>query len=240
MEGGGPSLAARAARPVSAGAGGTRGGSGLPLPRLAEWACIEEHVPAQCSAFLCNAGGQTWVGRNNDTFAPRLWGHATIREVTGRIAWISFGMEGDVFTPTGVNRERLWLHYHYFPVEDAPPAGRACLPAYAFLVEALETCRSLRELEELLADLARDQGMLLFAVDGKSGDFAVYECGCATMRRRESRGTWLVGTNHCCTGPRPWPEDGGGPLAPRAATPDSRPSFLRSTPAPAPLPSSRT
>jgi hypothetical protein len=192
---------------------GLAAGSGVPLQRLAEWACIEEHVPAQCSAFVCVAGGHTWVGRNNDTFAPRLWGHATIREIPGRIPWISFGMEGDVFTPTGVNRERLWLHYHYLPVEDAPPAGPVRMPAYAFLVEALETCRSLPELEELLAAVPRDQGMLLFAADGKSRDFAVFECGCTALRRRDSRGTWIVGTNHCCIGPRPWPEDDGGPLS---------------------------
>jgi hypothetical protein len=35
---------------------------------------------------------------------PELWGYVTIREVEGRIPTISFSMEGDVFTPTGINK----------------------------------------------------------------------------------------------------------------------------------------
>ena len=56
--------------------------------------------------------GHAWVARNNDMFVPGIWGHATIREIKGRIPTLTFGQEGDVFTATGVNRERLWLHHH--------------------------------------------------------------------------------------------------------------------------------
>jgi hypothetical protein len=155
----------------------------------------------ECSGAILTLDQQVWVARNNDTFAPGMWGYVTIREVSGRIPAISFGMEGDVFTPTGINRERLWLHYNYLPAWDAPPASRPHLPGYAFLVDALETCRTLLDLEALLERVPRDGGMLLFAVDGKTDDFALYECSCAGYHKREAIQGWLVGTNHSCSYP---------------------------------------
>lgn len=171
-------------------------GSGLPLQRLAEWVFLEVLLDSQCSGVICLLDGHAWVARNNDTFAPDMWGYATIREVSGRIPAISFCLEGDVFTPSGVNHEQLWLHYNYLPATDAPDPAKPHLPAYAFVVEALETCRSLQDVEGLLASLQREGGMLLFAVDGKAEQFALYECNCTSARKLHASDSWLVGTNH--------------------------------------------
>ena len=177
-------------------------GANLSLQRIAEWAFVEQCVQDGCSGFVCLLDGHAWVGRNNDTFVPEMWGYVTIREVDGRIPAISFGMEGDVFTPTGINRERLWLHYHYLPAQDAPRPDKPHLPGYVLLVEALETCTTIGDVEALLCEMDRDDGMMLFAVDGKSDEFAILECTCTTHVRRTTASTatekWLVGTNHYC------------------------------------------
>ena len=151
------------------------------------------------------------MARNNDIFAPDMWGYVSIKEITGRIPAISFGLEGDVFTPTGINRERLWLHYNYLPAWDAPVQGQPHLPCYAFMVEALETCRTLQDVEALLARLPRDDGMMLFAVEGQTGSYAAYECTCTTSHKREANQGWLAGTNPYCTHPGAPPVERGGP-----------------------------
>jgi hypothetical protein len=188
-------------------------GAALPLQRLAEWAYVEVILSAGCSAAIAELDDHVWVARNNDTFAPGMWGYVTIREVTGRIPTISFGLEGDVFTPTGINGERLWLHYNYLPAWDEPQAGQPHLPCYAFLVEALETCRTLGDVEGLLARLPRDGGMLLFAVDGKTDEYALYECTCTTTYKYEASQGWLAGTNHYRAHPQAPPVARGEPLS---------------------------
>jgi hypothetical protein len=186
-------------------------GAGVTLQRVAEWEYLEVILAGQCSGAIVTLDGKVWVARNNDIFAPELWGYATIREVTDRIPTISFGLEGDVFTPTGINREKLWLHYNYLPAWDAPAAEKPHLPCYAFMVEALETCCTLREVESLLDRLQRDESMLLFAVDGKTNDFALYECGCMDFCKRKAAQNWLVGTNHCSAHPQAPAPQGSGP-----------------------------
>ena len=176
-------------------------GAELPLQRIAEWVYLEVLLSDGCSATIVTLDGRAWVARNNDMFVPEMWGYVTIREVTGRIPTISFGLEGDVFTSTGINRERLWLHTHYAPAWDAPVLDEPHLPSYAFLVEALETCRTLEDVEALLERIQRDDGMLLFAVDGKTDAYALYECTCTDFRKREASEGWLVGTNHYCVHP---------------------------------------
>ncbi len=177
-------------------------GTGLALQRLAEWAYLEVFLSAGCSGAIVTLDGQVWVARNNDIFLPEMWGFVTIREVAGRIPAISFGLEGDVFTPTGINAEKLWLHYNYLPAWDAPDGVRPMLPCYALMVEALETCRTLSDVEALLGRVQRDEGMLLFAVDGKGGAHALYECSCRDFYKRQDTRGWLVGTNHYCIHPR--------------------------------------
>ncbi len=173
-------------------------GAGVPLQLLAEWSYIEEYENQQCSGAVVLFQDQAWVARNNDLYVPDLWGYATIREVDGRIPTLSFTMQGDVFTPTGVNREKLWLHYNYLPVWDKPAPGKPHLPAFAFLTEALELCRTIEDVEALIRETDRDGGMLLFAVDGKSQEFTLFDCTCSRHYRREPSDGWIVGTNHYC------------------------------------------
>jgi Acyl-coenzyme A:6-aminopenicillanic acid acyl-transferase len=173
-------------------------GANIPLQRLAEWQYIEECETKQCSGAVCLLQNYAWVARNNDSFVPELWGYATIREVEGRIPTISFSMEGDVFTPTGINRERLWLHYNFLDVWDKPSPDKPHVPAYVFLTEALEVCHTISDVETLLNEMDRDGGMLLFAVDGKNNEFALFDCLCSKHYRREPAGSWIVGTNHYC------------------------------------------
>jgi hypothetical protein len=177
---------------------GLSAGSGLPLQRLAEWAFLEDALENQCSGAIVMLNGHAWIARNNDTYVPDMWGYVTIREVDGRIPAICFGLEGDVFTPTGVNQEKLWLHYNWLPAWDLPEAGKFQLPGYVFIVEALETCRTLQDVEKLLLQEPRAGGMLLFAIDGKTDEYALYECTCTGYYKRQPADGWIAGANHYC------------------------------------------
>jgi hypothetical protein len=172
-------------------------GSGVPLQRLAEWCFVEECVQTGCSGLVCFIDGHAWVARNNDLWAPDMWGYVTVRQVEGRLPTAIFGLEGEVFAGTGVNGERLWLHYNWLPVQDAPSSQKPHWACFVWLREALEMCRTIREVEALLRQVDRDSGMMLFAVDGKTDAFVVFECACAEHVRREEREDWIVGTNHC-------------------------------------------
>jgi hypothetical protein len=173
-------------------------GAHLPLQSLVEWTYIEECEKKECSGAVCVFDHHAWVARNNDTFVPELWGYVTIREVTGRIPTINFSMEGAVFTPTGINREKLWLHGNFLSVWDSPTPGKPHLPCYVFLTEALERCRSIGDVQAMLDETDRAGGMLLFAVDGKTDEFALFECLCSKHYRRDPSDGWIVGTNHFC------------------------------------------
>ena len=131
-------------------------GSGVPLHRIAEWCFVEQCVDSGCSALVCTIDGRAWVARNNDLWAPRMWGYLTVREVEGRLPTAIFGMDAEVFAGTGINGGRLWLHYNWLPVEDEPTPETPTWPSFVWLREAL------------LGDVDRDGGMLLFAVDGKA------------------------------------------------------------------------
>jgi hypothetical protein len=174
-------------------------GANLPLQRLAEWAYLDECIQEECSGFICSLNGKVWVGRNNDFYVPELWGYMTIREVERRIPTVSFGMQGDVFTPTGINHEKLWLHYNYLPMFDTPGSDRPRLPCYVLLTEMLETCSRIEDVETLLRRFDRNSGMMLFVVDGKTDEYAIFECSCRQYFKRIPAGNWLVGTNHYIT-----------------------------------------
>jgi len=173
-------------------------GANIPLQRVAEMAYIEECDAKQCSGVVYLQEDQAWVARNNDFYVPELWGYVTIREVDGRIPTINFDMEGGVFTPTGINKEKLWLHYNFLPVWDVPAPNKLHVPPYVFLTEALELCRTISDVEALLSKTDRDGGMLLFAVDGKNNEFALFDCMCSKYARREPSDGWIIGTNHYC------------------------------------------
>ena len=171
-------------------------GSGIPLQRIAEWYYVSELTDIGCTGVIVSTGNQVWVARNNDIWAPELWGYTCVREISGRIPTITFGMEGDVFTGTGINKERLWLHYNYLPVNDVPAIDKPHYPAWVWLTEALETCSNLSDVEILLTQVDRNSGMKLFAVEGKNNDCAVYDCSCSEYRSRKNSRNWIAGTNH--------------------------------------------
>lgn len=175
---------------------GISDGSGISMQHLAEWYYVSLITDGGCTAVIFQIGDQVWVARNNDMWAPELWGYACIREISGRIPTVTFGMEGDVFTGTGINREHLWLHYNYLPVNDAPATDKLHYPAWVWLTEALETCSNLSDVEILLSQVDRNSGMKLFAVEGKSNDYAVYDCSCSDYCSRRNPGNWIAGTNH--------------------------------------------
>jgi hypothetical protein len=171
-------------------------GAGIPLQRLAEWAFIEECDLKQCSAAVYLFEDRAWVARNNDCYAPELWGYVIIREVEGRIPTMIFSGEGDVFSGTGVNQEKLWLHYNFLVPWDEPSPNKVHVPAFVLMTEALELCRTIEDVEALLNTTDRDGGMLLFAVDGKTNQVALFESLCSQYFRREPSDAWIVGTNH--------------------------------------------
>lgn len=181
-------------------------GAQMPLQRIAEWNYVEQCVDDGCSAFVGSIDGRAWIARNNDMFVPGIWGYATVREVTGRIPTLAFGQAGDVFTATGVNRERLWLHHQALTTSDAPRPGRPHMPGWVLLTEMLETCSTIAEVEARLDDVDRDEGMLLFAVDGNGDEFAIIECASSRHARRGPTGAWMVGTNHACALEEPPPD----------------------------------
>ena len=55
----------------------------------------------------------------------------------------------------------------------------------------------------MLGEVDRDGGMLLFVVDGKNNESALFECTCAQHYRRDPVDGWIVGTNHYCLIPDP-------------------------------------
>jgi hypothetical protein len=195
---------------------GMAAGANLPLQRLAEWCYVEECMEFGCSSAVGRVDGRTWLARNNDLWAPDMWGYVMTREIDGRIPRIDLGLEGEIFTSSGINREQLWLHYNYLPAPDRPSGRKPYYPCYVLLSQALESCSSIPEVEALLDQYDRDDGMMLFAVDGKIDEFAVIECTSTSFQRRQSSGNWTVGTNHYCT-----------PLGPAAKREDSQKRYQR-------------
>jgi len=94
-------------------------GAQVPLQRVAEWNYVDSYLGEGCSGFVGRFDEHVWVARNNDMYVPGIWGHAIVREVDDRIPTLSFGQEGDVFTATGINRDR----YQPRPVSTATGSG---------------------------------------------------------------------------------------------------------------------
>lgn len=171
-------------------------GAGLTLQRIAEWGFFETYLVSGCSGFVGYHNGHAWIGRNNDMFVPNMWGYALIREIAGRIPTMSLSLEGDIFSPSGLNQEQLWIHHQYLPVHDQPRATQPHFPSYIFLTEALETCATIRDVEALLQQVDRDDGMLLVVVDGKTEKAVIFECSCQHAVKRAPVDHRLVCTNH--------------------------------------------
>ncbi|MHC4714090.1 MAG: C45 family autoproteolytic acyltransferase/hydrolase [Planctomycetota bacterium] len=175
---------------------GLAAGSGLALRRLGEWFAADSCLPEGCSGLVCLIDGEAWVARNNDYWLPDMWGYTIVREVAGRIPTMTFGLQADVFTATGVNSERLWMHYNWLPANEPPSADSSAVECQVFLPEALETCRSIPEVERLLSQIPRRGGMNLFVMDGKTNEFALFECSPDGHRRVPVTGGYAAATNH--------------------------------------------
>ncbi len=151
-------------------------GAGIALGRLAEWGFVENCYNCACSGLATMINGNVWIARNNDWCLPDLWGYKVIRNVSGRIPIMTFGMEGDVFTATGFNADQLWLHYHSLNARDHPATPKTGMNCYVMIREALETCSTIEQVEAILRSVDRSDGMILFAVDGKDESFCLFEC----------------------------------------------------------------
>ncbi|MEC9373603.1 MAG: C45 family peptidase [Planctomycetota bacterium] len=155
---------------------------------------------AACSGMVAPGRGGMWVARNCDWRRGTLMRGVSVvvHEVPGRIPCMGMGINGDIDVDTGANAERLWMHVHTMHATDAPGGRRACFSWLFWVREALETCASLADVERLLDATDRDRGVILFVVDGKTNDAAVYECACTSWARIDpaADGT-LTATNHC-------------------------------------------
>jgi hypothetical protein len=166
-------------------------GAGLSLSTMAEcqfasYAVTGDPVRA-CTSIAASIEGRTWIAHNNDWFdcGSRAWTTAVVREIPGRRATLIFGLDGDVCGVVGVNEDRLWIQLNGFPANDAPRARTPRMPAPFLMREALETCASLDELERVLRGCDRTEGMAFYAVDGKTEEFALFECTRAGVLRRD-------------------------------------------------------
>jgi len=175
-------------------ASGLSDGSGCTIGLIMQWIFFDKFLNGGCTSFIISNNENVWVGRNNDYIAPKMWSHVNIISKRNMIPVMLFGMGGDLFSGTGCNKEKLWLHYNWLPVWDAPKQD--AYPPYVFLRLALESCRSLDELESMLKHIPRDGGMNLFAVDGKDNSYAIYECICSSYIKRKINHNYGVGANH--------------------------------------------
>ncbi|MHC4306566.1 MAG: C45 family autoproteolytic acyltransferase/hydrolase [Planctomycetota bacterium] len=175
-------------------------GSGVSLETIAGGYFAEECC---CSGFIMMLDSHAWIGRNNDAWAPELWHGVTVHEITGRTPRIGFGFVAETFATTGMNRDRLWLHYNSGPPLDSPGGSKPCFYPHVVVTEALETCRSIADVEALLNRWERTRGMILFVVDGKTDESVIIECQCREHQRRPTPGGALIAANHsCCFDPR--------------------------------------
>lgn len=163
-------------------------GAGIPPTKMIEWlygSCYA--VSGGCTSVIASIAGRTWIAHNNDwhDFGSHRWTSAIVRHVEGRIPNLVFGLQGDVAAVVGVNRERLWLNMNGFFANDEHRPHTPVIPYPLVIREALETCRSIGDVEDLLRECDRDAGLAIYAVDGKTGEAAVIECGLGTYIRRD-------------------------------------------------------
>jgi|GEM_PF-1389913 len=179
---------------------GLANGAQIPLTRVAEWVSAEAYMTPNCSGFLLKSGKNLWIGRNNDLWSPGLWGYALDREISGRIPTLTFGLAGDVFSATGLNRAELWLHYNYLKAPDRKNRDGFSLPNYLQIPDMLEICESLKDVSHYLSEKARSDGMMLFVSDPLNDEHGIFECTCRDVVFRplptDLNFTYLTGTNH--------------------------------------------
>jgi len=177
-------------------------------PVRTDSAGASSRAEADLAGPLCSAaagrspdGRGAWVARNCDWLRAILvrGTAAVVHRRPHAIPILAVGIRGDIDVDTGVNAERLWLHLHTLPALDAPTDDRRRFSWLFWAREALETCASLDDLERFIERTRRDRGVIVVAVEGRTDEAAVFECGRGTHRRHEpgvgGRG-WLTATNH--------------------------------------------
>lgn len=171
-------------------------GSSVKLEKIAQWLYYGRYVSGGCSSFIVCMDGEVWVGRNFDYAGPCMWRNINVIEKEGRIPVVIFGQEGSLFSSTGFNFRKLWLHYNHLPAWDMPGPDEKAIPPFVFLRMALENCSTVNDVEKFLQATVRDGGMVLFAVDGKTNAYAVYECTCRSYVKRQSALPYIAAGNH--------------------------------------------
>ncbi|MEM7622857.1 MAG: C45 family autoproteolytic acyltransferase/hydrolase, partial [Planctomycetota bacterium] len=151
-----------------------------------------------CSAVVSNANRCRWASRNCDWLTATLMRGTScvVHAVPNRIPVMAVGIRGDIDIDTGMNAEGLWLHLHTLLAKDDPPRDRTCISWLFWAREALERCATLDELEAFIHATGRDRGVIAIAVEGKTGDAAVFECTKADARRVDAGTEPLFATNH--------------------------------------------
>jgi hypothetical protein len=162
-------------------------GAEIRLSDTVEWLYGSAYAAQGCTSVVTSVDGRTWIAHNNDwyDFGSHRWTAAVTRHVDDRIPHLTFGLQGDACAVVGVNRERLWLNTNGFPARDSRREDARVMP-YVFLIrEALETCRTIEDVEALIENCDRDRGMAVYVVDGKTEEAALFECGFSTYVRRD-------------------------------------------------------
>lgn len=184
------------------------GDNSIALPDVHDQIVGEAPGPAgdgpMCSGVVTRIDHQPWVARNCDwLWATLTRGTAAVVHcVPGRIPVMALGILGDIDLDTGVNAQRLWLHLHTLPSRELARPDRARFSWLFWAREALETCSTIDELHRFILRTDRDRGVLAFAVDGKNGRSALFECGRSSCTRvDEGEGAHglshtIVATNH--------------------------------------------
>lgn len=162
---------------------------------------IASAVEAESGAGV-EAGAEHWAARNCDWYPPLLARGcaAVVHRPPNRIPSMALGIFGDIDCDTGVNAEGLWLHLHTMWAADQPHPSRSMISWLFWCREALETCATIDEVERFVESTSRDRGVVLFALDGKTGEKAVFECtrsGHERLGPQDAERSVLFATNHC-------------------------------------------
>ena len=171
-------------------------GSGVDLKKIADWYYSDKCIKNGCTSFFIKVNNNYWAGRNNDYILPKFWDHINIIKVEDKIPVMLFGLKGDIFTGTGYNKEKLWIHYNWLPIWDKPDNAVNVLEPFIFIRKALEECENLKDVEDLINTTKRTGGMNLFVLDGKKDECTVFECTGQTYIKRLPKGDYIIGANH--------------------------------------------
>jgi hypothetical protein len=171
-------------------------GSGCNIDKISLWCLFDKFFLNGCTSFIYTINDVPWIGRNNDYLEPNKWNFINIIKKIGKIPVLLFVQEAGIFSGTGYNNEKIWLHYNWLPSWDQPSLETSSISPFVFIRQALEECTSVREVEDFLSMCIRDTGMTLFAVDGKTNEYSVFECTCGSFIKRKIKSGYIVSTNH--------------------------------------------